>query len=525
MPPLGSDEIAQWIAAIGQGMYSPQAGPQPNENVQPPAVAPPPAVQPAGVPQGGGSMQPVPPYQSSWGRTSAVPYNKQNMAADVVGSVMNAWQAHKQNEKAKQAQTAQSAFQLIQMGYPAEMILNNPKVFKAIEKTLNIELPKDEGGKVVAPPQQFGQQATQAQAGHLQGRVGPAQVERMTDLGLLPGREKQVEAQMRGQYALAEQSLRSSAEFGKSKMGLFEAMPKLGPAGVDDIASYLFGAKKSLDPATTKTLENLPDKHEQELQKKYMDVLKEAFPQMLDDPASLTIVSSLAAQGKPLSTVIGESGQRAIDLVPRVPARDAEGKILKDANGKEILKPQNMSAMMIGVDYLNKELDAKVKELRPAQIQAETANTQQQMQERGQDIAMKNLLLTSKMEVNGQSLPVYLAKITTEVQEAQQRYEKMRKDMPNLDVMIQAIKSGRLDEASQQAMVTQMAQYLGYSTTGSSSGFWAWLHSMTGWNWTTPKDITLTPNISEKDKATYDKLVKPAAAPANKSGGAVYRKP
>lgn len=225
-----------------------------------------------------------------------------------------------------------------------------------------------------------------------------------------------------------------------------------------------------------------------------------------------------------MSTIVGADGLRAIDLIPRIEAKGADGQTLKDEKGNPILVPMNMTAKVAALDYVNKQLDMKAKELRPAQIQGEIANVQSQMAERSKDIEMKNLLLTKSMEINGQPMPVYLAKITAEVQEAQQRYEKMRKDMPNLDVMIQAIKSGRLDEASQQAMVSQMAQYLGYSTVSTSSGFWAWLHSMTGWNWTTPKDLTLTKQPSADEEAIYNKKV-PVAPATKPAGSAVYRKP
>jgi len=87
---------------------------------------------------------PYMPYASQ--ATGYEPQTGGRQAADMVGSVFNAWIGKKANDYQNEVKEAESVFTLVKMGYDLGDLLSDSKKRKAVEKVLGISLPQTAEG-------------------------------------------------------------------------------------------------------------------------------------------------------------------------------------------------------------------------------------------------------------------------------------------------------------------------------------------------------------------------------------------
>jgi hypothetical protein len=159
-----------------------------------------------------GTAQPYQPPQIN----PNAPISPMDAAGDVVGRVLNSWLQIKQKERVADVAKAQSLTNLIQLGYPPEMVFQDKKAVKAFEKVYNTQLPRDAHGEAVIPPETPAQKIRGMLSNQLnQAQTPGQQIQMMQRLGIMqPTLQEQIGGQVQVKQAGAQFDL--AKDYGKA---------------------------------------------------------------------------------------------------------------------------------------------------------------------------------------------------------------------------------------------------------------------------------------------------------------------
>jgi len=279
---------------------------------------------------------------------------------------------------------------------------------------------------------------------------------RMEEIGAT-GAAQLATAGLKGQYDLAQESMKQQVAFQKSvgdnAQQLFRDYGGTLPAQAAQDMSLSLMTRKEPSKGTVEAFQNAMSPEQRELQKSILPILKEAFPNLVDSPGHMSLLAGMAAQGKPIP----------VEMLPGkdVTFRDPE-------TGQMVTKqlPLNYLASNAAVNLEFRKINAQYANLQAGQLR-ELLSTPSKVMVPGPDGKMM-------------PLPMSMARDAQMIEESMERIRTSKLDIKNIDALVTLMKSTQLRPEDRSVALETLAKQLGFKSM-RDDGFINWLKDYNQW--------------------------------------------
>jgi len=394
-------------------------------------------------------------------------YGGGHVAADLLGGVMNAWIGRQVNKHQELQTRAQNVFNLHKLGYDLGQLLEDPQNRAAVEKTMNVKLPKNliEGG--YGPPKSSAQLSEEATRNFLRDNAGTAP-QAAQQMGVIP--QAQAQAQQVQNVSTAPQAGPSLADLmplqAQAQAQMQANVPPEAATGPE------WAQMIGLPPQMARVALANPEIAGRlgqtamtvvgglaEAQQRAASTM--AVARMEQSQKGLQFMANMRMQGiKDLGLVKEAADNLAVSLVdPNVPLTTDTQKAIDRTLSSEQRQTQGRVIDWLKEAFPNMRPDqavgvataaAKGFEVQPewlppgsqnmlAQLKAAELGIKQIEQQKGAwDIGEKAELTVEGKKV---TMPMYLAGKAADISKTMAEYDLLRRRVPNIDAIAQMLKS------------------------------------------------------------------------------------